>query len=267
MKSVFVMDQIPLWGVFLLTIVAVLLAIGLGMFMGSRRRLQADREPAAPLGVIISAVLGLLAFMLAFTFGIAVERFQSRRHLLLNEVNTLGTTYLRAGLLPEPHPAEVRQLLREYVELRVNLVKQESAWIVQLFPSFLARSKELQRRLWAHAVALARTNRNSVMDALFVQSLNELITLHNNRVTVFMYRIPPSVWSVLYFISILSMATVGYQLGLSGKGNFKAGLVLALSFAAVILLIVDMDRATEGSLKVSQQPLFELWEKMQTPAQ
>ena len=267
MKLAFWLDQIPLWGVFLLTIAVVLLAIGLGMFMGNRRRRRADHEPSAQLGVIISAVLGLLAFMLAFTFSITAERFQSRRSLLLDEVNALGTAYLRAGLLPEPHYSEVRKLLREYVELRVNLVKQATSRSGEWFSPFMSKSEELQTRLWSHAIALAHSDRNSVTDALFIGSLNELIDLHNTRATVFLYRIPPSVWNVLYLISILSIGTVGYQAGLSGKSSFTAGLVLALSFSAVILLIVDMDRATEGSLKVSQQPMVELLETMQRSAQ
>ena len=262
MKSDFWLDQIPLWGVFLLTIAVVLLSIGIGTLLGKRGRHRPDHATEASLGTIIGATLGLLAFMLAFTFGIAAERLQARRQLLLDEVNAIGATYLRAGLLLEPHQSEIHKLLREYVEIRVSLAKEKSSRLIEKLREARARSEALQDQMWSHADALAKADRSSEIDALFISSLNEMINLHTSRVTVFAYRIPTAIWNVLYFITILSMVTVGYQAGLSGKSSFRVGLVLALTFATVILLIADLDRATEGRLKVSQQPMTDLQQKL-----
>jgi multisubunit Na+/H+ antiporter MnhC subunit len=270
MKTDFWLDQIPLWGVFLLTVAVVLFSIGLGTLLGRLRRRQPDHEAEAPLGTIIGASLGLLAFMLAFTFGIAAELFQNRRQLLLNEVNTIGTTYLRAGLLMEPHQSQVRELLRQYVDIRVGLAKEILLPLPQRMKKLheaLVRSEALHDQMWSHAEALAKADRSSEIDAMFISSLNELIELHKSRVTVFKYRIPPVIWYVLYFITILSMVTVGYHVGLSGKSSLKMGVVLTLIFSAVMLLIVDLDRATEGHFQVSQQPMLELQKKMQMSAQ
>jgi hypothetical protein len=267
MKSDFWLDQFPLWGVFLLTVVVVLLSIGLGTFMGSRMRRKPEHEAEAPIGTIIGATLGLLAFMLAFTFGIAAEIFQTRRQLLLDEVNAIGTTYLRAELLLEPHRSDVRKLLREYVDIRVNLTKGDTPRQIEKLQEALSRSEALQDQMWSHAVAIAEADRSSEIDALFISSLNDVIDLHNSRVTVFRYRIPPVIWYALYFITILSMITVGYHAGLSGKSSLKVGLVLALTFSAVLWLIADLDRTAEGYFRVSQRPMFELQKKMQTSTQ
>ena len=267
MKSDFWLDQIPLWSVFLLTVVVVLLSIRIGTLMGSRRRRKPDHETEASLGAIVGATLGLLAFMLAFTFGIAAERLQTRMQLLLDEVNAIGTTYLRADLLMEPHRSEIRKLLREYVDIRANLAKEDPSRLMERLNEVISHSEAMQDQMWSHAVAIAKADRSSEIDALFISSLNEMIDLHNSRVTVAMYRIPAILWNVLYFITIFSMVTVGYQAGLSGKSSLKISLVLALTFATVLLLIADLDRATEGSLRVSQLPMLELQKKMQTPTQ
>ncbi len=267
MKSGFWLNQINLWGVFVFTVVMVLLSIWVGTFLGQRRRLKPDHEAEASLGTIIGATLGLLAFMLAFTFGIAAEIFQSRRQLLLDEVNAIGTTYLRAGLLPEPHQSQVQRLLREYVDMRINLVKDSLQKKEINVQDVISRSEALQDQMWSHAVLLARADRNSEIYALFTSSLNEMIDLQTSRFTVFRYHIPPTIWCSLYFITILSMVTVGYQVGLSGKSVLKIAIVLALTFATVIFLISDLDRATEGYLRVGQQPMFELQKKMQMPTQ
>jgi len=266
MKSDFGLEQIPLWGVFLLTVIMVLLSICFGTFLGSRRRRQPDHEAESSLGTIIGATLGLLAFMLAFTFGIAAGRLQTRMQLLLDEVNAIGTTYLRAGLLLEPHRSEIQKLLREYVDIRANLAKESIPQQTKKLQEALSRSETLHDQMWSHVVAMAGADRNSEIDALFISSLNEMIDLHNSRVTVVQYRIPMAIWYALYLITILSMVAVGYQAGLSGKSSLKAGIVLALTFSVVILLIADLDRAT-GSLRVSQQPMLEFQKKLQIQTQ
>lgn len=59
---------------------------------------------------------------LAFTFGLAAARFDTRRRVLLDEANVLGTIYLRAGMLPEKRD-EIRTLLRNYADARIQAVR------------------------------------------------------------------------------------------------------------------------------------------------
>jgi hypothetical protein len=263
MRAVYWLDRVPVWGVFFLVAAAILLSIWIGTLLGSRRRRKPGHEAEAPLGTIIGATLGLLAFMLAFTFGIAAELFQNRRQLLLDEVNTIGTTYLRTELLLEPHRSQVQKLLREYVDIRVTLAREGVTQPPEKLQDALLRSEQLQDQMWSHAVAMAKVDRSSEIDALFISSLNEVIDLQTSRLTVFRYRIPQAIWQALYFITILSMIVVGYQAGLSGKSGLKTALVLALTFASVMMLVADLDRAAEGRFRVSQQPMFDLQKKMQ----
>lgn len=263
MKFSLWIEQIPLWGTFVSSLIMVVASITVGTFLGQVRRRKPDHESEGSLGTIISATLGLLAFMLAFTFGIASERFQVRRQLLLDEVNVISTTYLRAGLLMEPHRTRICRLLKEYVDLRVDLTKMAPQGLRQHVNETIARSQLIQDQMWASATEIAMAERSSEIDALFIDSLNEMMNTQTSRFTVFRYRIPPMIWYTLCFITVLSMATVGYQVGLSGNRVLKIGIVLALTFASVILLISDLDDPTQGSLQVSQQPLIELQQRMQ----
>ena len=49
------------------------------------------------------AMLGLLALMIGSTFAMTLSRFEARRDAVLAEANAIGTTVLRARLLPSPH--------------------------------------------------------------------------------------------------------------------------------------------------------------------
>ena len=78
------------------------MSIFLGYRIGSYHRKHSDNKDDAPIGSVVGATLGLLAFMLAFTFGISASRFDMRKQLLLDEVNAIGTEFLRTDFLVEP---------------------------------------------------------------------------------------------------------------------------------------------------------------------
>src|SRR5215475_2297124 len=94
-------DGLPLWALFIVILRIVLLSVEFGYRLGKYRRRRREDGKEAPLGTMVGATLGLLAFILAFTFGLAAERFNTRRQILLDEANAIGTPYLRAGMLPE----------------------------------------------------------------------------------------------------------------------------------------------------------------------
>jgi hypothetical protein len=253
------LDYIPLWVLFGTTVMVIFLAVEAGFRVGRWRQRHAEHERETPVGAIVAAILGLLAFLLAFTFGMAASRFEIRRELVLDEANAIGTTYLRAALVPEPHRTEIRTLLRAYVDLRLEGVEPGMA-----VPA-LARSEELQSRLWAQAVLVAE-KKPTPITGLFIQSLNETIDLHAKRVTMGMRnRIPIPIWGALYFTAVLVMVGVGYHEGLTSKTRTLATLVLVVTFSGVLWLLADLDRPQEGLIKVSQQAMIDLRKSMTSP--
>jgi hypothetical protein len=246
------LDFLPIWGVFLANVAVVLAAIEGGFRLGQyrRRRLEEDKPPV---GEVVAATLALLAFLLAFTFGLAASRFDVRRGLVIDEANAIGTTYLRAGLLPEPHRTGVRTLLREYVDVRLEAVQPGK------LSESIRRSGELHARLWAHAVAVGEKNPGSIVVGLFIGSLNEVIDLHTKRLALGVRnRIPGPIWAALYFVTIIGTSVMGYHSGLAGLGRSLANLALVLAFTAVMTLIADLDRPQDGLLRVSQQVMVDL---------
>ncbi len=247
------LDHLPLWGLFLATLVLVLLSIEVGHRLGQYRRRRSEDEKVATVGAIVGATLGLLGFILAFTFGLAAARFDARRQIVVEDANAIGTTYLRAGLLPDDNGVMTRKLLRDYVDIRLEVV--QSANLEQLY----RRTDELHRQLWNEAEAAGRKHPNSIVVGLFIQSMNETIDVHSKRVLVSLQsRLPPVLWVTLYLITALTMGGVGYQEGLSNSRRSLAILVLVLTFTAVIALVADLDRPQEGLLTVSQQAMIDL---------
>jgi hypothetical protein len=247
------LDYLPLWGVCVATFGLLLLSAEAGFLLGRRNRRRSEEAQKAPVGEVVAAMLGLLALLLGFTFSLAASRFDTRRGLVLDEANALGTTWLRAGLLPEAQRTESRQLLRQYLEVRLEVVKPGRVL------SVIDRSEQLQERLWAEAAALGEQQTGSIMAGLYIASLNELIDLHAKRVSYGLrVRIAPIIWAALYLVAVLAFGAMGYHGGVAGARQFLAILPLVLTFAAVLLMIADLDRPQEGLFRVSQQSLVDL---------
>lgn len=252
------LDSYPLWLLFCGTVVIVCIAVEVGYQLGLYRRKHAP-ELDTPVNAMVAAMLGLLAFMLAFTFGMAVSRYDERRHTVLDDANAIGTTFLRAGLLLEPERSEVRRLLRDYVDNRLSNVEQEQIGEV------LAKSNDLQNKLWLHAATIAGQDTHSIVAELFIQSLNEMIDLHAKSVKVTLRsRIPTIVWMSLFFVALLTMTTMGFHEGVSGSRRSLASFAVVVAFSIILFLIFDLDRPREGLVRVSQQSLQDLQTSMKS---
>lgn len=261
MRFQYLIDSLPIVGFFVAFSSVALVAIEAGYRLGFWWQKRTSEEKEGPTAMIVGSLLALMAFLLAITMGMASDRFDMRRKLVLAEANTVGTVYLRAGYLSEPSSTEIRDLLRIYAPLRI--VTNDRADL----PMKMARSVEIQSKIWSITEELARTSPDSDVLALFISSLNEMIDVHQTRVTAGLYaRVPETILILLLLGSLLTLAMVGYNAGLTQRRSPLTALVLIIVLAAVITLVVDLDRPRDGFLEVSQQPLIDLVQQIgQTP--
>jgi hypothetical protein len=252
------LDQLPVFLILALYVLISLLAYEAGYRVGVWVQAREPGHQEGPTGMIVGSILALMAFLLAITMGMAADRFDARRGLVLQETNAIATTHLRAGYLSEPAASDSRELLREYVPLRIATSDPDQ------LAAKIARSEEIQDDLWAIAEEVARTEGSDVV-ALYVESLNEVIDLHTMRVVAGVYsRVPPTILWLLVAGILLSLGLVGYSAGLDGRRSPFIALVLVVSLGAVLLLVIDLDRPQDGFITVSQQPLIDLADDLES---
>jgi hypothetical protein len=248
------LDLLPLWAVLVGTILVALLAVEMGYRLGRSWQTRTHEEKEGSVGAMAAATLGLLAFLLAFMAGLAAERFDNRRALVIEEANAIGTAWLRAGFLDEPERSRSRELLGEYVDTRLAAADDSTQ-----IEAAQKRSEQIQVELWTTAQVLATEHRDSTIAALYFEALNNLIDIHTTRVmAVLTSRIPADIWAGIYIVALLSMVLLGVQTSYGGRRNWMSVIVLALVFAVVLTLIVDLDRPMQGMFMVNQQALIDL---------
>jgi hypothetical protein len=254
------LESVPLGGVFLMFAGLSLILYELGFRVGRFWQERTPEEKEGPTGMIVGSLLALMAFLLAITMGMATDRYDTRRGLVLEEANSIGTTFLRAGYLPEPAATQSRDLLVEYVPLRIAPPTTED-----VIPLLVAADLILAD-LWAIAEELARTGPDSDLLGLYIESLNETIDLDTSRVVAGLYaRVPETVMLLLFVGSALTLGMVGFSAGLTGRRSPLTAIVMIVVLGAVITLIVDIDSPQTGTLIVSQQPLIQLANELGAP--
>lgn len=248
-------DDIPLWLLFVATIAVVMLAIEAGHRAGCRSRLRSrdsEEEKEGAVSGMSGAILGLTAFILAFSFGLVGDRYDTRKELVREDAIALRTAWLRADILPTPARDRSRALLHEYLDLRVRFVQHRDL-SPERVQAWHAREERLQREVWA--IAMANVPHDDI-GSLYIESLGEVFRVDALRIAISIQaRVPGGVWVVLYVLTILGMVSIGYHTGIAGSKRSQATVVLALAFATVIIVIAMLDRPAD--MPVSQQPLID----------
>ena len=114
-------DGMPLWGILIGTITLVFATSEIGFFIGVARARTPQAEDEAQVSSLTAAHLGLMAFILAFTFSMAADHTSKRKGLILQEANAIEVAFLRAGLIDKPQSAVIRQNLTDYAVLRAGI--------------------------------------------------------------------------------------------------------------------------------------------------
>jgi len=247
------LDPIPVLGVFVLFAVITLVFYEIGFRIGRWWQDRLPGEQEGPTDMLVGSLLALLAFLLAITLGMASDRFDARRGLVLEEANAIQAVYLQAGYLPPAQTDQMRELVREYATLRI--ASSDQARVMEN----ASISESLHRDMWAIQEEVVQTGYNPDIMSSFGDTLTDLITIHERRIVAGMYsRVPQTVLILLLAGSALSLAMVGYSAGLAGKRSVLSAVVMVVALGAVLVLVIDLDRPQDGFLTVSQQPLIDV---------
>lgn len=214
-------------------------------------------------GYIVSAVLGLMALLLGFTFSLAVDRYDARRVRVLESANAVGTAYLQTQLLGEPHRTRISRIMMSYVDNVIVLAKASDR-STQL--RLLARDDELLTELWQATAPAFDSIRGLDFSSTYVSSINNLIDMDSARRATRMARVPTEVFVLLFCYFIVTAGVLGYVLT-GNKGRLSAGFLLLLMVLS-LLMVMDIDRPATGGVRELQTPMEDLQKAMAvwTPA-
>jgi hypothetical protein len=253
--------RLSTWDLWLILAGVVLGFVAVGYAVGRILRLQAEtlREPV---GIVQGAFFALVGLILAFGLTLAIGRYDARRAAVVDDANTIGTTYLRAQTLGEPMRSRSLRLLRQYTDASLKL--SQAVPTTAGFQRAVASEDVLQRRLWALAGDALKAAPRDSAPRLYVETLNEMIDQQTVRVAALNNRIPNAVLALEVFGAAFALGLLALYTAMHGRG--ATTVVLAGALVTVLLLVIfDLDRPTRGLIRVPDAPLIALRASMARP--
>ena len=231
--------------------IGIFLLILLTNWLGFRYRKFQEAKPAAEtlegMGSMESSMLGLMALLLGFTFSMALSKFETRRQVIIEEGNDIGTAVLRADLFPDSIRTLLRADFKEYVEARISYY--DAGVDADKIDSALKKTNFYSGRLWKRAAMLAQDDRYRTSNLQMIPALNSMIDIVSVRESGRKAKVPPFILTMLLILTLISSFLVGY--GYKGRRrNLVMTCMFSLMTAIALYLILELDRPRSGMLNV-----------------
>jgi hypothetical protein len=240
----------------------MLILLEIGRRIGVRRMAQDAEGARAGVGAVEGAVFGLMGLLIAFTFSGAASRFDTRRQLIVEETNDIGTAYLRIDLLPTSAQPAIRESFRRYVDTRLEVYRKLPD--IKAAKEELARATALQGEIWSQAVTACRAEGNQAATMLLLPALNQMIDITTIRTMAAEMHPPIIIFVMLAALALASSLLAGY--GMAG-GKTRSWIHM-IGFAAIMAItayvILDIEYPRLGLVRVDafDQALVELRQSM-----
>jgi hypothetical protein len=228
------------------------LSARIGLFV-RKRQLKQIEQVHQDLDLIVAATLTLLSLIIGFSFSMAISRYDQRKNYEEAEANAIGTEYLRADLLPAGDRANVRALLKNYLDQRVSFYEtrdENALWQID------TTTAQLQAELWSAVNAPAGAQPTPIL-ALAVSGMNDVLNSQGYTQAAWWNRIPTGAWCLMAAVAICSNLLIGYDSRLAGARVIRL-LVLPLILCISFYAIADIDSPRRGVIRVHPQNLISL---------
>jgi len=241
--------MLNLWSLTILVFVGTLASLELGARIGLRDKGRGERLDSRGVSVIERPLFALLGLLLAFSFSGAAARFEARRHLITTEVNAISTAWLRLDLLPNDAHGEIRQVFREYADLRGRFFRPP------LDAAAVATRQETQARLeaalWQQVIrSLESSPVASHAAILLIPALNAMFDIASARLIATTNHPPQIIPTLLIAMTCLAATLAGYGLAGGTTRNIFHRMLFALVMTATIVLITELEYPRQGYIRI-----------------
>jgi hypothetical protein len=251
----------------------------LGLFLGmvalteigrriALRKLADDHEGAlAGTGALEGGIFALLGLLIGFTFAGAADRFDERRHLIVEETTAIETAFLRLDVLPAAARPELQDLFRHYLDSRLESYRRLPD--VEAAEAELARSEKLQEKIWTEAIAKTHAEGEPTSSAIvLLPALNQMIDITTKRTMATHMHPPKVIYVMLFGLALIGALMAGYGMAGRKARSWLHILSFTASTTLAVFVIMNMEYPRLGVIRVSafDKALMDLRSRMDSHA-
>ncbi len=227
---------------------AMLLFLEVGRRLGTRRLARHPEGAPAGFGALEGAVFGLMGLVVAFTFSGAASRFDTRRHLIVQEANAIDTAWRRIDMLPAAAQPALRESFRRYVDERLAVYRKLPD--IEAAKAELHRATALQGEIWAQAVGALRTEGGQHASMLILPPLNEMFTIATTRTMATRMHPPTIIFIMLGILPLTGSLLAGYGMATGKKRSWAHMVGFSVIMAGTVFVILELEFPRLGFVRL-----------------
>jgi hypothetical protein len=227
--------------------VGTLLMLEAGRRAGGRWRSRIMEGGAAGIGAVETAIFTLLGLLIAFTFQGAAARFDARRALVVEEVNHVGTAWLRIDLLPATDQGRMRELFRAYLDSRIETYRRIPD--VAAVKAQIRITERLQGEIWKLALNSHREGATAVLTGM-LPALNAMFDIVTTRTMAARTHPPGVVFGMLALLAGMAAFMAGNGMSGTKIRSWLHIIAFATVLAVTVYVIMDMEYPRVGLIRV-----------------
>ena len=238
--------------VFSSVVFALAMFVGMLAFAEVGRRVARRRAAHDPdgawhgTGVVDAAIFGLFGLVIAFTFSGAASRFDTRRNLIVEEVNAIGTAYLRLDILPVEAQPGLRDSFRRYLDSRIQVYRKypDRAAVA----AELENVKRVESQIWTQALAAERDSAPAAR--LLLPALNQMFDISTKRTMAMNMHPPTAIYAMLFGLALIASMIAGYGMARAESRAWFHVIGFAAVVAIVAYVILDIEHPRLGFIRI-----------------
>ena len=209
----------------------------------------------AGLTTVEGAVFALIGLLLAFTISGALQRFDERRQLVVQEANAVSTAYDRLGLLEGEVAGNLQMKLKDYVRARIDLYRMPhdfSLWHqTELFsPDQQDKILDLKNKVWDATVAACPPASFRPVCAQVLPALTNAFEVARLRVGASEKHPPQIVYAMLFGLGLGGSLLAGFGMAAATARSWIHMVVFAGTLTAALYVVTDMEFPRLGLIRI-----------------
>jgi hypothetical protein len=232
-----------------------LILLRFGQHLGLRHRKRNGSEGIGGLATVEGAIFGLMGLLLAFTISGALQRFDDRRQLVIQEATAATTAYDRLSLFGGDDARRLQSGLKEYVRARIDLYRMAHDFLlVQRAEDFSDQQEskvlELKNQLWDAAVAACPQPNYRPACALSLPALNSLFEVARQRAGAAEKHPPQIIYFMLFGLGLGCSLLAGFGMAASAGPSWIHMVIFAGSLTVALYTVTDMEYPRLGLIRI-----------------
>jgi len=226
-------------GVFVLLVLVLIVSLELGRNLGKKHLIKQNQQKLEVVSVAESAVFGLLALLIAFTFSGAYDRFESRKMHIVEEANIFDMSYNYIDLIPENLQPELRNDMRKYFEAYIRAF--DDIPYMSKVNEDLKQAQIYEDKIWNTTVQASKESANKALAQIYIPTFNDMFETAHMGYYITQIHPPAIIFALLIGLAMLGGFLVGYNSAENKQRRPLHSVCYVLLTAITIYVIINME--------------------------